>query len=122
MASLTSQEIFAAMKQALVGDEVHTIKRTFKDACIVFDVNGEQWCLNAKDGTLIKEEGQDERNANLTVTTSLITLQQLLQKKLTPQQAFIKGKLKIKGNMNLAMKLTVVLAATRKHLPNLAKL
>ena len=119
MASLTSQEIFAAMRQAL-GDDEHTIQRTFKEACIVFDVNGEQWCLNAKDGTLIKG-GQGE-NANLTVKTSLTTLQQLLQKKLTPQQAFIKGKLKIKGNMGLAMKLTVILAATRKHLPNLAKL
>jgi putative sterol carrier protein len=36
---------------------------------------------------------------------------------LKPQQAFMKGKLKIKGKMNLAMKLTSVLVATRKKLP-----
>lgn len=108
------------MEQAVEGDD--TIKRTFKQACIVFDVNGqgELWCLNVKNGTLIK--GQGETTADLTVKTSLTTLQQLLQKKLTPQQAFIKGKLKIKGNMGMAMKLTVILAATRKCLPNLAKL
>jgi len=32
--------------------------------------------------------------------------------------AFMKGMLKIKGKMNLAMKLTAVLAATRKKLPS----
>lgn len=32
-------------------------------------------------------------------------------------QAFMKGMLKIKGKMNLAMKLNAVLAATRKKLP-----
>jgi putative sterol carrier protein len=86
---------------------------------VVFDVDGDEWCLDAKKGTLVKGKGE---NVDLTVKTSLATLQQLLQKKLTPQQAFMKGKLKIKGKMGLAMKLTVVLAATRKYMPTLAKL
>jgi putative sterol carrier protein len=50
------------------------------------------------------------------VTASLEILQDLLAKRTTAQQAFMKGKLKIKGKMGLAMKLTVVLDATRKHL------
>jgi 3-hydroxyacyl-CoA dehydrogenase/3a,7a,12a-trihydroxy-5b-cholest-24-enoyl-CoA hydratase len=41
----------------------------------------------------------------------------MITKKLNPQQAFMKGKLKIKGKMPLAMKLTTVLAATAKKLP-----
>lgn len=41
----------------------------------------------------------------------------MVRKELNPQQAFMKGKLKIKGKMPLAMKLTSVLAATSKHLP-----
>jgi putative sterol carrier protein len=41
----------------------------------------------------------------------------LITGQLKPQQAFMKGKLKIKGKMNLAMKLTSVLVATRKKLP-----
>lgn len=36
----------------------------------------------------------------------------------TTYSAFMKGMLKIKGKMNLAMKLTAVLAATRKKLPS----
>jgi len=55
---------------------------------------------------------------DLQVTTSASTLQALLDTKLTPQQAFMKGKLKIKGKMGLAMKLKLVLDATRKHLAN----
>ena len=53
---------------------------------------------------------------DLIVQTSPQVLQELLDKKLTPQQAFMKGKLKIKGKMGLAMKLKLVLDATRKHL------
>ena len=41
----------------------------------------------------------------------------MVRKELNPQQAFMKGKLKIKGKMQLAMKLTSVLAATSKYLP-----
>ena len=41
----------------------------------------------------------------------------MVRKELNPQQAFMKGKLKIKGKMALAMKLTSVLAATNRYLP-----
>lgn len=119
--SLTSEEIFVAMKQAVEGGEDTTIQRKFK-AYVVFHVEGQDWCLNAKKGTLQKGKGNDDDKVDLTVTTSLETLEALLNKKLTPQQAFIKGKLKIKGKMNFAMKLTIVLAATRKQLPSLSKL
>ena len=46
----------------------------------------------------------------------------LVKKELNPQQAFMKGKLKIKGNMGLGMKLTAVLAATRQCLPPKSRL
>lgn len=42
----------------------------------------------------------------------------MIRKEIQPQQAFMKGMLKIKGKMGLAMKLTAVLAATRKKLPS----
>jgi len=42
----------------------------------------------------------------------------MIRKELQPQQAFLKGVLKIKGKMTLAMKLTAVLNATRKKLPS----
>lgn len=40
----------------------------------------------------------------------------LIDNKLNPQQAFMKGLVKIKGNMGLAMKLNVVIAATRNYM------
>ncbi len=89
------------MRQAIETDE--TIQKKFKGASVVFIVD-------------------DDTESDLRVTTSLSVLQDLLQKKLTPQQAFMKGNLKIKGNMALAMKLTVLLAATRKYLPGASKL
>lgn len=58
----------------------------------------------------------DKKSPDLTVITKLSILHQLLTKKLTSQQAFMQGKLKIKGKMSLAMKLTMVLNATRKLL------
>ena len=45
-----------------------------------------------------------------------------MESKLTAQQAFMKGKLKIKGNMGLAMKLTSVIGATQKFLPQQSRL
>lgn len=55
--------------------------------------------------------------ADLQVSCSEEVMGKMINKEIQPQQAFMKGMLKIKGKMNLAMKLTAVLAATRKKLP-----
>ncbi len=56
--------------------------------------------------------------ADLQVLCSEEVMGKMINKEIQPQQAFMKGMLKIKGKMNLAMKLTAVLAATRKKLPS----
>jgi putative sterol carrier protein len=56
-------------------------------------------------------------NADLTVIVESENMMKLISGELKPQQAFMKGLLKIKGKMNLAMKLTAVLSATRKKMP-----
>jgi putative sterol carrier protein len=55
--------------------------------------------------------------ADLQVLCTEEVMGKMINKEIQPQQAFMKGMLKIKGKMNLAMKLTAVLAATRKKLP-----
>jgi putative sterol carrier protein len=102
------EHIFAAMAEVVEIDSA--IKKKFNGTAL-FDVEGTTFTLHAKRG-----DSNNKSDPDLQVKTSASTLLDLLAKKITPQQAFMKGKLKIKGKMGLAMKLTVVLDATRKHL------
>ena len=67
--------------------------------------------------TLLSQDIFDGK-ADLQVTCTEEIMGKMVRKEVQPQQAFMKGMLKIKGKMNLAMKLTAVLAATRKKLPS----
>ena len=108
------QEIFDAMTQAVEMDG--SLKKRF-NALVHFNVDGEMVSLDARSTT----DGDSttttsSTSPDLVVKTSLPVLLDLINKKIKPQQAFMKGKLKIKGKMPLAMKLTLILEATRKNL------
>ena len=47
----------------------------------------------------------DDRDANCTVSLSLDTLKRLLLRELDPMTAFMNGKIKVDGDMDVAMKL-----------------
>lgn len=105
-------EVIDAMQAAVAATP--SLKSKF-NACVEFHL--EDGHSNKESITLdISKKSKDK--PDLVVTTSLETLHKIFNKKLTPQQAFMKGKLKIKGNMGLAMKLTLVVNATRKELVN----
>lgn len=70
-----------------------------------------QWHLDLKSGNGSLTQGS--KAADITITVKDEDFFALAQGKLNPQQAFMKGKIKIKGNMGLAMKLNTVLAAAR---------
>ena len=117
MSGPTAQEIRKAMEEAI---EMNPRVKAKFNAIVSFSVDGaEPYILNCKkDGLAATTDKPD-----LQVKTSLQTLQDLLAKKMSPVQAFQKGKLKVKGKLPLAMKLTMVLDATRKHLnPQLSRL
>ena len=92
---------------------------------VVFTIsdNNEQWYLDLKSekpsaGKLTAGgAGGAPSNPDLSVKVSESDMIKMVRKELNPQQAFMKGKLKIKGKMALAMKLTSVLAATSRYLP-----
>lgn len=52
---------------------------------------------------------QDDKEADCTITTSLETLMKLKDGDLNPMMAVMGGKIKIKGDMSLAMKLQSLL-------------
>lgn len=58
--------------------------------------------------------GSPESKPSTTLTVSDDDFMQLAEGKLNPQQAFMKGKLKITGNIMLAQKLAPLLKANAK--------
>jgi putative sterol carrier protein len=104
----SSQELVAAMQEAVAATP--SLKSKF-NASVEFQLTGsESFRLD-----MSKSKSRKDKT-DLIVIASLEVFHKLLNKKLTPQQAFMQGKLKIKGKMGLAMKLTLILNATRKVL------
>eukprot|EP00565_Helicotheca_tamesis_P002106 CAMPEP_0185731706 /NCGR_PEP_ID=MMETSP1171-20130828/13788_1 /TAXON_ID=374046 /ORGANISM="Helicotheca tamensis, Strain CCMP826" /LENGTH=122 /DNA_ID=CAMNT_0028401021 /DNA_START=143 /DNA_END=511 /DNA_ORIENTATION=- len=114
------------MSDAVKGDEGKSLQRKFKGSVIfTISTTNESYVLDLKkksdDGNftvskLEKNDSSKPPKVDLYVTVSEDDMMKLVNKKLNPQQAFMGGKLKIKGKMALAMKLNAVLAATRKHM------
>lgn len=68
-----------------------------------------EWTIDLKNGSGSVTKGSPSTKADLTVMVSDSDFVALATKKLNPQQAFMRGKIKIKGNMGVAMKLGKVL-------------
>ena len=70
----------------------------------LFDIEGEgQWLVDVKDGNLTVNEGGGD--ADVTITSSAETFEQIRSGAQNPTTAYMTGKLKIKGDMGAAMKL-----------------
>jgi putative sterol carrier protein len=130
MHPVTFQELSAAMTEAIEGDP--TIQKKL-NAIVHFQVEEEKEEkdrrqtfpvieLNAKyDPARTRNDftttaTPSASKPDVVVWASLSVLQELLEQKLTPQRAFMKGKIKIRGKLGLAMKLELILKSTRKVL------
>lgn len=100
----SAQELVVSMQEAVKANP--SLKSKF-NACVEFQLTG-------SDSFRLDVSKSPKDKPDLIVIASLDIFHKLLNKKLTPQQAFMQGKLKIKGKMGLAMKLTLILNATRK--------
>jgi len=77
------------------------------NAVIQYDISGDQagtWHAVIKDGTCTVSAGP-ATNPNLTLAMSSQDWLDMLAGKLSGQMAFMSGKLKLKGDMGLAMKI-----------------
>lgn len=78
------------------------------DATILFDVSGEgggQWTVTINDGQVDVEEGSTAGSPTITVAASAKDLKALIDGDLNPMAAFMQGRLKVKGDMSMAMQL-----------------
>jgi len=104
----TPQEIFTEMEGRV---SENSSKIQGMTAVYQFDLTGDdggQWNVALADGKATFGQGQAE-NPNITITMASGDFVDLATGKLDGTMAFMSGKLKIKGDMGLAMKLQNIL-------------
>jgi putative sterol carrier protein len=95
-----------------LGGKVDPTKIAGMNATYQFDItgdNGGTWHVKLADGAASVNEGPAE-NPSITLTATDQNWLDITSGKLSGQTAFLTGKLKIKGDMSLAMKLQNVFA------------
>lgn len=95
-------EFFAKVPESVNTDKIQGMNATF-----LFDIsgdNGGQFAVAIADGAATVTEGAVD-NPSITLSLTDENFVDLVTGKLNGQTAFLTGKLKIKGDMGLAMKL-----------------
>ncbi|RKP27113.1 SCP2 sterol-binding domain-containing protein [Syncephalis pseudoplumigaleata] len=114
---MSAAEVFATITAGLdaLPDDKRAALVNDTKAVFVFDVKTKdgkqlQHTLNLKEGKGSSTSGAASK-ADITINVDDNTFVQLAQGKMKGQNAFMQGKLKLKGNMTLAMKLDKVLSS-----------
>lgn len=100
--SRTAQQALQALSESADAEKLKGM-----DATILFDVSGEdggQWTVTIDNGQVDVEEGTTE-SPTITVEATAQNLKALIKGELNPMAAFMQGKLKVKGDMSMAMQL-----------------
>jgi putative sterol carrier protein len=98
----TVEEITQQMKAAVGSDS--GLGKTLK-----FDFKGEGFIYIDKDDVT-----NEDKPADCTIVVSKADFDQISEGKLDPTMAFMQGKLKVNGDMSVAMKLQPLLAKARQ--------
>ncbi len=95
----TVQDFFANLASRADSSKTAGMTNTF-----VFDIDGAgQWKVDVDDGAVSVSDGGGD--ADVTISTSQETFEQIIAGEQNPTSAYMTGKLKIKGDMGAAMKL-----------------
>ncbi len=101
---MTPTEVFAEIQNRL---QSHPERMAGVNAVYQFDLTGEEagtWTLAIGDGKAEVHQGPGEK-PNTTFVASSQDWLQIVSGKMDPTVAFMQGKLKVKGDMSMAMKL-----------------
>jgi putative sterol carrier protein len=99
---ITLQTIMERMPKALIPEKAQGV-----DAVIQYHLSGEgggDWVVTIRDGACQVEAGTAE-SPKLTLTAAADDYRDIVLGKLDAMGAFAQGKLRLKGDLNLAMKL-----------------
>jgi putative sterol carrier protein len=99
--SITVDQVFEEIRKGLASDPSAASKI---GGIFHFIVSGKSWTLDAKNGSGSVKQGEPAQ-ADCTITMAEPDFISLMTGKANGQNLFMQGKLKIKGNMGLAMKL-----------------
>lgn len=100
---LTVSELISRMPEAFIPEKAHGVK-----AIIHFKFTGAEageWTANIADGKCETSSGAPADKATLVLTADSADYIKLITGELDGMQAFMQGKLKLGGDLNLAMKM-----------------
>jgi len=102
MTGITPQDVFDEIEKGMASDPslISTIGGVFH-----FVVNGKSWTVDLKNGSGSVKSGTPSTKADCTITINDADFVNMMTGKVNGQNLFMQGKLKIQGNMGLAMKL-----------------
>ena len=98
----TCSEFFSGLQEAIDPEKVKGIDATYQ-----WDITGEgggKWWAKLGEESVEVSDGEAE-SPNITLTVEAQDWMDIVNGKLNGQMAFLTGKLKIQGDMTLAMKL-----------------
>jgi len=100
---LTVAQLMEKMPGAFIPEKAQSL-----DALIHFNFTGAEpgeWNAAIKDGAVAVTQGDAPRLANMTLTADSQDYVKIFTGELDGMQAFMQGKIKLAGDLNLAMKL-----------------